>query len=198
MKVTAALIMNKRNAGSLRIIGGQWRRRVLYFPDLPDLRPTHDRLRETLFNWLTPYIRGASCLDLFAGSGALGFEALSRGAKRVSFVDKEPAIIRYLKENTKVFEVSGEQIEIIQGRCLVDELTLSFDPYDIVFLDPPYRNKQLPELMQRLESSGCLSKAALVYLEMEKQSEPLVFSGWRALKAGHTARIAYYLFERET
>ena len=89
--------MMHRKPGRLRIIGGYWRRRLIPVPDIPGVRPTHDRIRETLFNWLMPYIQGAHCLDLFAGSGILGFEALSRGAKHVSFVDKDTKVIYHLK-----------------------------------------------------------------------------------------------------
>lgn len=190
--------MIKRKTNTVRIISGQWRRRLLYFPEIPGLRPTHDRIRETLFNWLMPYTEGARCLDLFAGSGALGFEALSRGASAVSFVDNHPKVIAYIKGTADQLGADPQQIEAVLGSCRERPLSLSFSPYDIVFADPPFQNKHLSDIAAWLESNQCLAKDALIYVEMEKQREPVTFSGWASLKEGHTNRVSYFLFRRES
>jgi len=178
--------------GTLRIIGGRWRRRHIAFPHLPGVRPTHDRVRETLFNWLAPYIEGASCLDLFAGSGALGFEALSRGAKRVSFVDNNQEAIAAIKHNVAV--LGAENVEVLMGDCPARMPPLTFAPYDVVFLDPPFRQNLLSSSAKWLEQGGYLNKKAYVYLEIEKGIETLpVPSHWLIKKAAKTSSLAYYL-----
>jgi len=181
---------------TLRIIGGLWRRRLLKFPDISELRPTHDFIRETLFNWLTPFIQGATCLDLFAGSGALGFEALSRGAKHVTLVDRNSIVIDFLKKTAKTLKIASNSIEIIQGDSFKQCPPLCFYPYDIVFLDPPFYSQQLSSLAVWLESSVYLAKSALIYVEMEKQEKKIQLANWPCLKEGHTARVSYYLFQR--
>lgn len=189
--------MTSHKPGTVRIIGGQWRRRLIKVPDLPGIRPTHDRIRETLFNWLMPYVEGAKCLDLFAGSGALGFEALSRGAGFVTFVDSNRAVIQQLKMSAETLGVSKDQYQILYGQCPSDNFPFAFDAYDIIFLDPPYQDNQLFSLAGWLESKAYLSSSALIYVEMEKSREPFSFSGWRLFKEGVTSRIRYCLFQRE-
>lgn len=188
--------MNKRSAETLRIIGGQWRSRHLSFPNIPGLRPTHDRVRETLFNWLAPYIKGASCLDLFAGSGALGFEALSRGARQVSFVDKHRKAIAVIESNAMQLEAKG--CEIVVGECPSRMPPLTFPPYDIVFLDPPFHQGLLSSTAEWLERSGYLNDEAYIYIEAEKANDAFsVPSNWQVNKSGKTPRVAYYLYLRE-
>jgi 16S rRNA (guanine966-N2)-methyltransferase len=161
--------------GSVRIIGGAWRGRRIRFPALPGLRPSPDRVRETLFNWLAPVIGGARGLDLFAGSGALGLEALSRGAATLLFVDHEPTAVAALRATLAVLEAppaaaattrsAGES----RGRVLrADAFALlagPAEPYDLVFLDPPYAEGRLPELCRLLVANGWLAPQAFVYLE---------------------------------
>ncbi len=183
---------------TLRIIGGLWRRRLLKFPDISELRPTHDFIRETLFNWLTPFIQGATCLDLFAGSGALGFEALSRGAERVTLVDRNSIVINFLKKTVQTLKISSKNIQIIQGDCFKQCPPFSFYPCDIVFLDPPFYSKQLSSFAIWLESSIYLAKSALIYVEMEKQKKTIQLANWHCLREGHTAHVSYYLFQRVT
>src|SRR3990167_10705810 len=121
---------------SVRIIGGKWRGKKISFPPLSFLRPTHDRIRETLFNWMEPYLHDAVCLDLFAGSGVIGFEALSRGAKFVVMVDQDIEVITSLKKNLKT--LSAENVEIIQAKIPAKTFKSQQKQFDIVFLDPPY------------------------------------------------------------
>lgn len=188
--------MKKRPPETLRIIGGRWRRRHISFPDIPGLRPTQDRVRETLFNWLAPNIVGAFCLDLFAGSGALGFEALSRGAKQVSFVDNHKAAITAIEANAKKLE--AENIEILRGECPDRIPALSFAPYDIVFLDPPFHQSLLASTAKWLEQSGYLNDEAYIYVETEKGSARLpVPSNWSIKKNVETASMRYFLCFRQ-
>ena len=147
----------------MRIIAGQWRGRKLAFPDAGGLRPTSDRMRETLFNWLQPVLPGASCLDLFAGSGALGFEAASRGAAKVVMLDSARDVVGALQENAKLLSASTVQV------CQQDAasyLATGPRPFDVVFLDPPFDS---PELMlhslARLSAPGWLAPGAWVYVE---------------------------------
>lgn len=132
-------------AGTVRIIGGQWKRRRLAVPDVSDLRPTPDRVRETLFNWLAPDVAGACCLDLFAGSGALGFEAASRGAARVVLVEQNTEVVEVLRQEAQTLR--GKAIEVVQADALA-YLKQSPEPFDIVFVDPPY-GKNLVEVACR-------------------------------------------------
>jgi len=187
--------MKNRATGRLRIIAGRWRRQLISVPDVPGLRPTHDRVRETLFNWLAPYLEGASCLDLFAGSGALGFEALSRGAKQVTFVDNSRLAIKTIHDNAK--KLKAEPIEIITGTCPASVPPLSFAPYDIVFLDPPFHQELLISSASWLEESGYLNAKAHIYVEVEKEGAlPALPENWTLHKDAKTASLAYYLFFR--
>lgn len=167
-----------RKPNSVRIIGGDWRGRRLRFPGTPGLRPSSDRRRETLFNWLAPELPGASCLDLFAGSGALGFEALSRGAARVVLVESSREVVTALMESRREL-AAEERADIVLARA-AGYLGRDAVPFDIVFLDPPFA---MPELAanacERLEA-GWLAPGASVYLELPARAErPRVPSGWR-------------------
>jgi len=178
----------------IRIIAGEWRSRQLLFEDAPELRPTPARVRETLFNWLQQDVIGSRCLDLYAGSGALGFEAASRGAKSVSIVESNAQACRLIKENT--VKLSANQIKIIQSdvfRFLAGD-TSSFD---LVFLDPPFGKNMAQQTCQWLEDKGWLASRAKVYVEVESK---LVLEGmppnWTILKSKKAGDVAYYLFER--
>lgn len=178
----------------LRIIGGKWRGRKIAFSSSPGLRPTHDRVRETLFNWLAPYIEGANCLDLFSGSGALGFEALSRGANRVTFVDSAKEVTATLQQNVQLLGVKNA--EIMLGDCSLP-LTLSSTPFDIVFLDPPFGQGLIAQASQWLESGHALTRDAFIYIEAEKDLHPLpIPENWKVLKEKTTSSLAYYLLRR--
>jgi 16S rRNA (guanine966-N2)-methyltransferase len=180
----------------LRIIGGEWRGRKLAFADAEGLRPTGDRIRETLFNWLAPYLPGARCLDLFAGSGALGLEAASRGAARVVMLDTAPAVVRLLREHGATLRASG--VEVLQADAL-QYLGGPAEPYDIVFLDPPFRQGLLQPCCERLATHGWLAPRAWIYLEAERElGEPALPEGWTLHRSNAAGEVGYYLATRNT
>lgn len=184
--------MTKGSKGinQLRIIGGAWRSRRLHFPNVEGLRPSTDRVRETLFNWLQPVIEGSRCLDLFAGSGALGLEALSRGAAQVTFVDQHSKVINALRNNLKLLESTAA--DIIQADAL-DFLQGNPHPFDIVFIDPPFRQELLQPCLQLLDR-GWLGLDARVYIETElEQGTPDLPEGWEILRSKKAGQVAYHL-----
>jgi 16S rRNA (guanine966-N2)-methyltransferase len=179
----------------LRIIGGDWRSRQLSFVDAPGLRPTPARVRETVFNWLQYEIFGKQCLDLYAGSGALGFEAASRGAKSVVQVESNAQACRSLKDNALALS-ADDRIKIVQSdvlRYLEGEATA----FDVVFLDPPFGLNLVIQTCRLLEDNGWLAKHAKIYVETERHFD---FSGmpenWRQLKSKSAGEVGYHLFER--
>jgi 16S rRNA (guanine966-N2)-methyltransferase len=177
---------------SVRIIGGGWRGRRVSFPDIPGLRPTPDRVRETLFNWLQHAIVGARCLDLFAGSGALGLEALSRGAREVVFVEQAVAASRALQEQLIRLggHARGQVVEMGAARYLRS----SAPAFDIVFLDPPFGRDALAEYVPLLDAGTWLKPGALVYLENEKQAGvPVLPTHWQLLKSKSAGEVGYHL-----
>lgn len=178
----------------LRIIGGQWRSRKLRFPDTPGLRPTPDRVRETLFNWLRDRVAGARCLDLYAGSGALGFEAASRGAARVVQVESDPVVFRALEQNRERLGAGG----VVCVHCNVTRfLAGSPEPFDLVFLDPPFRRNLIVPACEALEARGWLGSGAWIYLETELRSNPEGLPPrWRSLRWGVAGEVSYHLYER--
>ncbi|MEQ8858297.1 MAG: 16S rRNA (guanine(966)-N(2))-methyltransferase RsmD [Pseudomonadales bacterium] len=166
-------------ANEVRIIGGNFRGRKLVFPDLPDLRPTLGRVRETVFNWLRADVADSRCLDLFAGSGALGFEALSRGAATVTFVDSSRRVIRCLRDNADKLAVA-DRVELVCGRAEA-VLRRGAGPWDIVFLDPPFRADALIRTLDALADCAALAEGGLVYVEAPRR-DALPSGRWRALK----------------
>lgn len=181
-----------RNERVLRIIGGQWRGRRWRFPDLP-LRPTPDRVRETLFNWLQPRIVGAHCLDLYAGSGALGLEALSRGAASVLFVDQQRAVIVALSQLLTEWGAAGYRVRCDQALRVLGERPER--ACDVVFLDPPFASEELAAACRALERGGWLSPDARIYLE-QPRAEPLpaLPARWHQLRSGRAGEVGYHLF----
>jgi len=182
----------------LRIIGGSWRSRVLPVPDAEGLRPTTDRVRETLFNWLQTDVPGSCCLDLFAGSGALGLEAASRGAREVVMVEKASAVFKTLQQNIKTLEAS--QVSVINQDALdflkQQQQSAAFDgrlKFDIVFLDPPYQSALLEPVIDLLP----LAAGTKVYLEARKGDDIAVPKNWSLLKDKLAGQIHYSLFEIE-
>jgi 16S rRNA (guanine966-N2)-methyltransferase len=151
------------SARTLRIIGGTWRGRRLRFPPSPEIRPTPDRVRETLFNWLAARVPGARCLDLFAGSGALGLEALSRGASHVTFVERDLTAAREISARLTDWGARGANVEHTDARRFLEQTPTA--PFDIVFLDPPFASTLVDETAARLEQGGWLADNALVYVE---------------------------------
>ncbi|MDI3324334.1 16S rRNA (guanine(966)-N(2))-methyltransferase RsmD [Pontibacterium granulatum] len=183
----------------LRIIGGEWRGRKIPFTPLPGLRPTPDRVRETLFNWLQPYLAGAHCLDLFSGSGALGFEALSRGAETVTFIDQEPSVVRQLRDNLQLLRCN--RAEVIQDsvlswleRRIADEE----QRYDIIFMDPPFRKDLAAPCCELLEQRGMLAAEAVIYVETESDlTGSVVPANWQQHRQKEAGQVRYQLFIRE-
>ena len=182
--------MSKQDLSQVRIIGGEHRGRRLPFADLPGLRPTGDRIRETLFNWLQPRIIGARCLDLFAGSGSLGIEAASRGAAQVVMLDTAAAVVRQLEENRQKLKLN--QVSIVRADAL-QWLEQSPAEFDVVFLDPPFSADLLGPLCQKL-SQGWLADNARIYLEDEvSRSLPFLPEGWQLLKEKRAGQVRYGL-----
>lgn len=170
-----------------RIIAGQWRGRKFHFPDIDGLRPTPDRVREMLFNWLQPVISGARCLDLYAGSGALGLEALSRGAASAVFVDSQRDVIQQIRENLLL--INCDTAELVQ-RDVQAYLSGPASQFDIVFLDPPFRQGLIETCCRQLEAGGWLAPRAYVYLEMEAAlSAPGLPDNWQPAKQKQTGQV---------
>lgn len=187
--------MNKRSqTGRLRIIGGQWRGRKLIFPAAADLRPTPDRVRETLFNWLQGIIPGARCLDLFAGSGALGLEALSRDAASVVMVEKQPHLADRIR--THLQTLSATNGDVVTADVL-QFLQRPATPFDVVFLDPPYRMDCLEQCCGLLERRGWLSDNAYIYLEAPSRAPlPPLPQNWTVLRSKVAGHVGYHLAHR--
>jgi 16S rRNA (guanine966-N2)-methyltransferase len=184
------------SARTLRIIGGAWRGRRLRFPGAPEIRPTPDRVRETLFNWLAARVPGSSCLDLFAGSGALGLEALSRGAARLTFVEHDPSAANGISARLDEWGAHGARVEVVDARRFLDRTPAQ--PYDIVFLDPPFASALLAETAGRLEQGGWLANDALIYVECPADGEPrdALPRSWSPLKAKRAGEVGYHLYSR--
>ena len=177
---------------SVRIIGGSWRGRRVNFPTMTELRPTPDRVRETLFNWLQQLIVGTRCLDLFAGSGALGLEALSRGAREVVFVDQAPAAVGHLRAQLLQFNATA-QARILEADA-GSFLRAVAEPFDIVFLDPPFGKGALPQYVALLEAGNWLSDGGLLYLENAKrEAVPTLPPQWQLLKSKFAGEVGYHL-----
>jgi 16S rRNA (guanine966-N2)-methyltransferase len=177
---------------SLRIIGGVWRGRRIRFPDLPSLRPTPDRVRETLFNWLQNEIAGVRCADLFAGSGAIGIEALSRGARAVTFVEHDRTAADGIVASVAI--LGGSAGAHVLHTNVAQFLAGMVDPFDIIFLDPPFGRNLLAKTLKLLAERGWLREGGLVYLECERESgEPALPAGWQRLKAKYAGEVGYHL-----
>lgn len=172
----------------VRIAGGEWRSRLLRFPDALGLRPTPDRVRQTLFNWLGQELHGRNCLDLFAGSGALGFEALSRGAASVVLVESNSAVHRALLDNAGMLK--ADRAQILRQDAL-QFLTQNRQQYDVIFLDPPFDRQWLQKLLPLLAPH--LAADGMVYVESEK----LVAAGdgWQVVKHGKAGNVYYHLLK---
>ncbi|WP_166361303.1 16S rRNA (guanine(966)-N(2))-methyltransferase RsmD [Pseudomonas akapageensis] len=181
--------------GQLRIIGGEWRSRRLSFPDGPGLRPTPDRVRETLFNWLAPYVAGAKVLDAFAGSGALYLEALSRGATTAVALDSNPVAIASLKQNLETLRcANGQVLQSDALRYLQNPATTAFD---MVFLDPPFHQNLLVETCALLEERQWLAEGAWIYTESETPPSSLQLpSNWRLHREKKAGQVYYALWQR--
>lgn len=180
--------MAQQTHNKVRISAGVWRSRLLRFPDAPGLRPTPERVRQTLFNWLGQELTGQTCLDLFAGTGALGFEALSRGASQVVMVEQHPAVYRALVENARLLQ--ADRGELVRADAL-QFLAGDTRRYDVIFLDPPFGqgwlDKLLPVLGRHLAAGG------VVYAEAEYALPESAL--WHIRKQGKAGHVHYHLLE---
>jgi 16S rRNA (guanine966-N2)-methyltransferase len=179
---------------SLRIIAGAWRGRRWRFPDT-DLRPTPDRVRETLFNWLQDRVAGARCLDLFAGSGALGLEALSRGAAEALFVESDRSAASALRLLLADWGVANAQVRESDALRLLAGQSL---PMNLVFLDPPFAAGLLDQSAKALTAGGWLADGALVYVEHAAGQSWTAPAGWKTLKSGAAGAVGYHLHQFHT
>jgi 16S rRNA (guanine966-N2)-methyltransferase len=186
-----------RGVNRVRIVGGELRGRRIEFPDAPGLRPSADRVRETVFNWLQADVAGARCLDLFAGSGVLGMEAASRGAREVVLVEQSRAVARALRAAVASLGVAG-RVKVVEADALAWLSTERPAPFDIVFLDPPFASALLAPAIQTLEDGGWLADGALIYLERSQAAgEWPLPAAWHLLRDKRAGEVAYALARRE-
>lgn len=186
-------VKNSRHANVLRIIGGDWRSRKLSFIDATGLRPTPDRIRETLFNWLQGQVHGSRCLDLFAGSGALGLEALSRGASDVTFIEKNKAVAHQLQTNLALLKSDAK----VQQNDALSFLSQATTPFDIIFLDPPYRQGLIDKSLHAINQQKLLHKHSLIYLEHEAEiSLDWSHYGLEVLKQSKAGQVNCFLLQQ--
>ena len=182
----------KPQRGRLRIVAGNWRSRLLEIADVPGLRPTAERIRETVFNWLTPHLAGARCLDLFAGTGALGLEALSRGAADVLFIETSPIAVRSLLKNIASLQATNATVRRADAVNYLQHP--GADQFEIVFLDPPFTDDLHGDLCKLLDESSILATDALVYIEEDRaKPEVALPPDWQILKTRTAGNVRYSL-----
>lgn len=188
----------KRASNVVRIIGGEHRGRKLNFLPVGGLRPTPDRVRETLFNWLRDDINGASCLDLFAGSGALGFEALSRGAAHLTAVEQNRAAFGRLQDNARLLRLD-DRTHLLHADAFSILKSPPPRPFDILFVDPPFADRRMEHLCAALEDAGWVAAGGLVYLEQDGNAPwPGCPTSWQLLRAGQAGQSAQRVLRRST
>ena len=186
------------NRGVCRIIAGKWRGRKIKFDDAEGLRPTTDRIRETVFNWLQPYLSQSRCLDCFAGSGVLGFEALSRGAQELVFIEQNVNTIKCLKDNVRTLAIDNVTINHQDALSWLQSAatnTALKQKFDLVFLDPPFHSDLLEKSSVLLDRSGCLADDAIIYVEHAVDADVALPDNWICLKEKSSGRVSYKLFE---
>ena len=176
----------------VRIIGGLYRGKKIHFPEIEGLRPTPDRVRETLFNWLMNHIKDARCLDAFAGSGALGLEAFSRGASSVTFI--EQSSLAYSNLQKTVTQFGNSKLQVIKADTRI-YLQQSTDPYDIIFLDPPFSQNYLPQCLNDITSNHLLKQGGLVYIESSSMIN-VDETQWKLVKLKKAGKVIYGLFQK--
>lgn len=179
--------------GELRIIGGEWRSRRLTFPAVGGVRPTPSRVRETLFNWLMPVLPGARCLDLFAGSGVLGLEALSRGAREIQFVDHTRALCDALKTNLDLLKSDGGKVACLDVIGFLSQPAPA--PFDILLMDPPFRHDWLGRLIPLIGENGWLGDGSWVYIEHESELSGIrTPENWSLHREKVAGQVCYRLY----
>ncbi len=184
----------KTQANQVRIIAGQWRGRKINFPEVLGLRPSADRVRESLFNWLMPYIGGMECLDVFAGSGVLGLEALSRGAASVIAIDQSIEAIRALQKNAA--QLAAKSLECLCANGL-KSLSNVKGPFDLIFLDPPFKQGLIEPCCKALEKNNLLKPEAFIYIEMERATPPNIPESWTLSRQMKTQQAQVFLYRNE-
>ncbi|MGL5336129.1 MAG: 16S rRNA (guanine(966)-N(2))-methyltransferase RsmD [Enterovibrio sp.] len=184
--------------GFIRIIAGQWRGRKLPVQNVAGLRPTTDRVKETVFNWLQADIYGARCLDLFAGSGSLGFEALSRQAAQVTFLEKDAKAHAQLASNINALKTEQAALHLTDAIDFLARKNTALVPFDLIFIDPPFHLDLIAKAVEKIEENGWLSPEGLIYIESE-----LTLSGlkmpetWRLLKRKQAGQVLFRLYQKE-
>lgn len=188
---------NQKKTSTLRIIGGEWRGRKIQFANVQGLRPSLDKTRETLFNWLAAYIYDSHCVDLFAGSGALGFEAASRGAAHVTLVETNKKAVQSLKKNCQILNTSQIKIINLQAQKF---LTINNQKFDIVFLDPPFNKNLLPDILASIRKH--IHQNSLIYIEQENTDNTNnlheVNLDLQTVKFKQTSNYCYGLYQIKT
>lgn len=181
--------------GFIRLISGKWRGKKLPVKDIEGLRPTTDRTKETLFNWLMHDINDATCLDCFSGSGSLGFEALSRFAKKVTLLEKDKSVSKQLRENLATLNVNNASV--IEGDSISYLNRDATEQYNIVFIDPPFNKNLVQPCCDALQSNGYLAPEALIYIEREIDLMALnIPNSWALLKEKSTGQVTYQLYRK--
>jgi 16S rRNA (guanine966-N2)-methyltransferase len=190
-----------KSAGQIRIIAGKHKGRKLPVLMAEGLRPTTDRVKETVFNWLMPYIHQANCLDCFAGSGSLGFEAMSRGAEQVTLVELNRGAAKQLQANKELLNADNVNVICNDALSFLKEGSLkqglaenNQKSFDLVFIDPPFRKQLVEQTAQLLNSYG-LTEDALIYVEMEAESTQVIPVNWQLLKEKVTGQVIYQLYQ---
>ena len=189
--MTGKIKLIQQRPGRIRIIGGKWRGRKLPVPDVAGLRPTPDRVRETLFNWLQPVIAGAHCLDLYAGTGILGLEALSRGAADATLIEHDPVLFAQIRRNIGVLD-AGASARVEQAEAL-QWVAHNKNSFDLVFLDPPFGLGVVVKRALLLKERKCLQPHAMVYMESQPGVQPP--DGFRVVKEGKAGKVKFMLME---
>ncbi|WP_340679205.1 16S rRNA (guanine(966)-N(2))-methyltransferase RsmD [Paraglaciecola sp.] len=186
--------LSKQLTGSIRIISGRWRGTKLPVANVTGLRPTTDRNKETLFNWLMPYVNNANCLDVFAGSGGLGFEALSRYAQSVTFIELDKGAIVNLQQNLQKLKISSEQATILPGNALQLLAGLN-QQFDLIFLDPPFHQNLLPPIIQLIDELNLLTEDGVLYIESESQAADYkIPANWQLVKERQSSQLCSRLY----
>jgi 16S rRNA (guanine966-N2)-methyltransferase len=181
--------------GAIRIISGQWRGRKLPVLDAQGLRPTTDRNKETLFNWLMPAIPNSRCLDAFAGSGGLGFEALSRYAAEVTFIELDKRVAKELQKNLHTLTVPAEKAQLIIGDS-IQVIQQLVEPFEVIFLDPPFQQNLLGPAIEKIVSGALLKSQGLIYIECEGQGgDYIVPDRWSCIKEKQSSQIISRLYQ---
>jgi 16S rRNA (guanine966-N2)-methyltransferase len=182
--------------GAIRIISGQWRGRKLPVLDAQGLRPTTDRNKETLFNWLMPTITNSRCLDAFAGSGGLGFEALSRYAAAVTFIELDKKVANNLQNNLHMLQVPPEEAQLIVGNT-TQVLQQLVEPFDVIFLDPPFQQNLLNHSIEKIVAGSLLKPQGLIYIECEAHGGGyIVPDSWSCIKQKQSSQVISRLYQR--